>query len=154
LDLIDPLPLQDLSVSGDYHAFRKMVWRSLTSLEARDLVYEYFDAYRLVEIYLGQDTTYTRLRDLDSYGLVVIALGVSDLPNRMLPALMCQLLTQRKMTGRPTWVYTPKVGSALRAAYGNELTDLLSPIKPTVYEVAGTKTAPTGATSSDNFIGS
>jgi hypothetical protein len=117
-------------------------------------VYEYFDAYRLVEIYLGQDTTYTRLRDLDSSGLVVIALGVSDLPNRMLPALMCQLLTQRKMTGRSTWVYTPKIGSALRSAYGNELTDLLSPIKPTVYEVVGAKTAPTGAASSDNFIGS
>lgn len=145
LDTFQPLKLQDMTVNGDYHAFRKMVWRSLAHYEAVDLLYEYFDAYRLVEIYLGQDTTYTRVRDLDSSGLVVVALGVSDLPNRMLAPLMCQLLTQRKMAGLPTWVYTSKVGAPLRTTYGNELVDLLGDIKPDVSEVsfkAGKDTRP------------
>lgn len=132
LDKIKPLSLKDFTASGSYHSFRHMVWRSLSYYEAFDLLYEYMDAYRLVEIFLGQDTTYSRVRDLDVCGLVIVSLGVSDLPNRMLSPLMCQLLTQRKMEGLPTWVYTSKVGSPLRSAYGNELADLLGHIHASV----------------------
>lgn len=128
LDKQPPLPLKDLVIAGDYHAFRKTVWRSLSHYEASDLLYEYFDAYRLVEIFLGQDATYARVRDFDTFNLVIVALGVSDLPNRMLPSLMCQLLTLRKMSGKPTWVYTSKVGVALREAYGNDLSNMLQGI--------------------------
>lgn len=155
LDQRSPLELKDIVVNGLYHDFRKMVWRSLTHYEATDLRYEYFDAYRLVEIFLGQDTTYTRVRDLDVLGMVIIALGVSDLPNRMLAPLVCQLLTQRKMAGQPTWVYTAKVGSALRSTYGNELTDLLGEVSPDVYSIMGKSLIhkSTGA-KPGNFIGS
>lgn len=142
LDRLSPLPLKDLTISGEYHEFRKMAWRSLCHYEARDLRYEYMDAYRLVEIFLQQDSTYERVRDLDVCGLVIVALGVSDLPNRMLSPLMCQLLTQRKMSGQPTWVYSSKVGSNLRASYGNELVDLLGHIYARVSEVSGDSTQP------------
>lgn len=152
LEKAEPLPLKDLTVGGDYHEFRKMVWRSLCHYEAVDLRYDYFDAYRLVEIYLGQDADYARVRDLDSLGLVVVALGVSDLPNRMLAPLMCQLLTQRKMAGLPTWVYTAKAGSSLRTAYGNELTDLLGDIKMPVSQDSVIRHLKPGT--GVNFIGS
>lgn len=112
-----------------------MAWRSLTHYERSDLTYEFFDAYRLVEIFLGQDTVYTRVRDLDTVQLVIIALGVSDLPNRMLSPLMCQVLTQRRMNGQPTWVYTARIGTALRQAYDNSLSDLLGTVSPSVYDL-------------------
>jgi hypothetical protein len=126
---LPPLALQDITSNGDYHQFRRMVWRSLLSYEDRDLRYAYFDAYRLVEIYLDKDQEFSRVRDLEGFDLIVTAVGVSDLPNRMLAPLLCQLLTQRKMMGLPTWVYVAKTGGALRQAYGNELTDLLGDIK-------------------------
>lgn len=138
LNKIKPLPLKDITISGDYHTFRQMVWRSLSLYEADDLLYDYMDAYRLVEIFLNQDNTYSRVRDLGDLGLVVVVLGVSDLPNRMLAPLLCQLLTQRKMEGHPTWVYTSKMGASLRSTYGNELTDLLNPVVGSVLDLVGT----------------
>lgn len=150
-DNILPLTLKDFSCTGDYHAFRRMVWRSLNYYETVDLRYDYFDAYRLVEIYLGQDTEYGRVRDLDALGLVVTALGVSDLPNRMLAPLFCQLLTQRRMGGLPTWVYSSKTGSLLRSAYGNELADLLGTLRSSVYDF---DEKPTRLSTSEKFIGS
>lgn len=136
-DGLPPFPLKDLTVSGEYHDFRHHVWRSLAHYESRDLRYEFFDAYRLVEIFLGQDSDFSRVRDLELFSLVVVVLGVSDLPNRMLPPLVCQLLTQRRMAGNPTWLYTPKTGATLRQAYDNTLVDLLGTIYPTVYEAVG-----------------
>jgi hypothetical protein len=154
LDKYPPLELRDLTISGEYHAFRKMAWRSIAYYEAIDLRYDYFDAYRLVEIFLGQDTTYGRVRDLDDYGLVVLALGVSDLPNRMLAPLVCQLLTQRKMGGLATWVYTHQVGSSLRTTYGNALADLLGPICSDVYDVREKPKVVTSGRRDTSFIGS
>jgi len=139
LEVLSPVPLKDLSCTGEYHDFRKMVWRSLVYYSTLgDLRYEYIDAYRLVEIFLGQDSIYDRVRDLESLDLVVLVLGVSDVPNRMLPALVCQLLTLRKMSGHPTWVFSSKTGAPLRNAYGsNEMVDLLGDIKASVYELVG-----------------
>jgi len=94
--------------------------------EADDLTYDYIDAYRLVEVFLGQDLSYSRVRDLSIQGLMIIVLGVADAPNRMLPKLLCQLVTLRNMDGRPTWIYSPmSVGSKMRGIYGNELVDLM-----------------------------
>jgi hypothetical protein len=130
-----PLALKDLTVTGEYHDFRYMVWRSLAKyLAANELSYEYMDAYRLVEIFLGKDTLYDRVRDLESLQLLVLVLGVSDLPNRMLPALVCQILTLRKMSGLPTWTFVTRAGSQLRTAYSNEMADLLGVISPSVYD--------------------
>jgi hypothetical protein len=115
-----------------------MVWRSLIHyFSIGDLTYQYFDAYRLVEIFLGQDSTYDRIRDLADLDLAVMVIGVSDLPNRMLPSVVCQLLTLRKMSAKPTWTYVARAGAALRSSYSNEMTSLLEPISSSVYDLVG-----------------
>lgn len=122
----EPRPLKDWLSIGDYVWFRRTVWRSLVAYEHTGLRYLYDDAYRLVEIYLGNDPEISRLRDLEDYDLVVIVLGLADLPNRMLAPLVVQLLTQRRMAARPTWLYssTPR----LRERYGAELDDAVAPM--------------------------
>ncbi len=122
----EPFPWNDVNVFGTYDNFRLMVWRSLLAYEQRILRYDYMDASRLVEIYLSQDPEYTRVRDLEELDLFILLIGVADLPNKMLPALVFQILTSRFQLARPSWVFTPLKREQFRYAYGTELSDLLN----------------------------
>lgn len=121
-----PFPLEDFAVHGDYAQFCGQVWHSLLSYVSFDLHYQFIDAYRLVEIYLDQDVEFKKVRDLEPYDLVIVVIGISDLPNRMLPPLMCMLLQQRRMLGRPTWIYSSLKPSQFLDKYGRDLFSLLT----------------------------
>lgn len=115
--------LKDYLFVGEFNEFRYIVWASL--LKYPELTYEYMDAYRLVEIYLDQDSQYKRVRDLEDLDLVVIVLGVSDLPNKMLAPLLIQLLKQRKMLGKPTWTFSSYSKDRLCQIHGSDLAVVL-----------------------------
>jgi hypothetical protein len=134
-----PYRLDDITVFGAVDNFRMMVWRSLCAHVNNILKYEYLDAHRLVEIYLGQDPDYARIRDLEDLDLVVLLIGVSDPPNKMLPSLCAQLITGRRQLGKPTWIYTPFLTDRFRSIYGPELAELLGIPRVTVRDLANTR---------------
>lgn len=123
-DAVPPLPLRDLAATGEYHDFRYRVWRSV--LTYPDLLYDAFDAYRLVEIHFEKDAKYTSVRELIALDLLVLSLGLAELPNRFMGPLVVQVLTLRQQAGPPTWVHVPR-GLDVQQAYTKELADLLRP---------------------------
>lgn len=108
---------------GPYHDFRRMVWRSLRDFDG---VYEFMDAYRLIEIHFDRDETYASVRELARCHLLIIALGVSELPNNYLGPVVAQAITLRKNAALPTWVYSPMTLDRVRVVYTPELADLLT----------------------------
>lgn len=124
-----PLPFTDQLISGDYHAFRHWVWRSLLHYrDARQIaMYDYMDAYRLTEIEFERDELYGRIRDLQPLDLLVLTLGVADAPNRRLKDLVIQILTLRQTIAKPTWLYY-QYPDQLREAYSPQLADMLRPL--------------------------
>lgn len=131
-DQYPPYPLRDLTIGGvpagltpeETRHFRYMVWRSL--LQQREtLVYEYLDAYRLVDMQFERDPTYDNPRDLVVPDLVILILGVTEVPNKLLGPLVSQLVSMRRFEGKPTWVYTPMPLLRLREEYGWALADMI-----------------------------
>lgn len=106
---VEPWPLKDrLIIGGSYDEFRWQVWRSLLHyLQQRTLTYDYFDANRLCEIYFGRDgDEYKGVRELRKLDLLVLIVGVADLPNSYLPSLVHSVTRLRSMHGVPTWTYS------------------------------------------------
>jgi hypothetical protein len=99
-----PYPLDNVLVSTDFETFRNESWASL--LAHNEPIYDFIDSSRLVEIYLSQDPVYTRIRDLEELPILILGLGVAELPNKMLPHLISQVLTFRFYISMPTWVFT------------------------------------------------
>jgi hypothetical protein len=130
--------LADISVGGDWQDFNKfkaMVWRSLVAY--RDTAglrrYDYLDAYRLIDIYFEKDTDYETPRNLVQLDLLVLVLGLADVPNKLLPSLIVQALTLRRDAGRPTWVYAPYTRDRVNAVYGADVGMLIGEVSPVLY---------------------
>lgn len=120
-----PFPLTDLTFVGNYDEYRHRVWRSVLSYP--ELHYEFIDAYRIVEVHFERDPDYSSARDLTGFGLLSIALGIAELPNKFLGPLVVQVLTMRQHHGVPTWVYSPTPIEKVRDIYTNELATMLAP---------------------------
>lgn len=132
-DQVPPFPLQDLTVGGkwsDLQAFKFRAWRSLAPFRDRALRYDYMDAYRLVDIHFERDTDYEYLRQLVSLDLLVLVLGLADVPNKLLPSLIVQTLTLRRDAARPTWVFAPFSKPRVAENYGGGVADLLGDVSP------------------------
>lgn len=108
-----------------FELFTQIVWKSLLRVPNSELRYDFIEAYRLVEIYLQQDTTYDRVRDLEDLELLIICLGVSEPPNKMLGPLISQILTQRLNADLPTWVYCSGTLASIPERYGSEVKDVI-----------------------------
>lgn len=137
-DQVPPYPLRDLTVGGggvayaaeDMRHFRYMVWRSLL-VQSETLHYEYLEAYRVVDMQFGKDFTYDNPRDLVFPKLVILTIGLSELPNKMLAPLLVQVLTGRRFAGLPTWVFTPMPTVKVRDEFGWALAETLgTPVRP------------------------
>jgi hypothetical protein len=107
-----------------------MVWRSLVPHRERRLRYFYTDVYRLVDIYFEKDTDFENLRQLQQLELVVLALGLADVPNKLLPKLLLQVLTLRRDAGRPTWTFAPFSRSGVSEVYGPAVAEVLGEVHP------------------------
>jgi hypothetical protein len=133
-DTFAPYPLEDLTVGGtwsDLQTFKDMVWRSLVPLREAGIRYDYMDAFRLVDIHFERDETYGYVRQVANMHLLILVLGLADLPNSYFRPLLLQTLTLRRDAARPTWVFAPFTTSArLAEAYGRDVADLLDPLRP------------------------
>jgi hypothetical protein len=130
-----PFALEDMTVGGSWAAlapFKAMVWRSLAEMRDTRLRYDYVDAYRLVDIQFERDETYGSVRSLSDLDLLIFVLGLADVPNKMLPSLICQVLMLRKDAGRPTWVFSPFNRARVLDVYGSSVVDLVGDVLPVV----------------------
>lgn len=119
-------PLRDFSIHSNYDFFCDRAWMSLLSISHNcDLHYDFVEASRLVEIYLTQDSEYTRIRELEDLDLLILTLGVAEPPNKMLPSLVVQVVSQRTNLGKPTWIYSAVPLNSISSRYGDELACLL-----------------------------
>lgn len=122
-DTDPPWAPKDLVYVGDYTEWRHRVWRAVLHVSA---TYDYLDAYRLVEIHFGQDGTYQNVRELVPLGVLMVVLGLAELPNKFIGPTVCQVLTLRQHMAQPTWVYSPiGLTDQFRAVYGQELLTML-----------------------------
>lgn len=128
----EPFPMSDLTIGGSWNQFQPfkfMVWRSLAPHRDKGLRYDYIDAYRLVDIFFEHDTQYEFLRQLASLDLLIMVIGLADVPNKLLPALIAQVLTLRQDAGSPTWVFSPFSPTRLSEKYGPDVAELLGDVK-------------------------
>lgn len=111
-----------------------MAWRSLVAFRDTGLQYDYLDVYRLVDIYFERDGAdgYPSIRHVVSLDLLILVLGMADLPNKLLPSLLTQMLTLRRDKSHPTWVFAPFSSSRVREVYGSEVAELLGEVRPVV----------------------
>ncbi len=114
--------------------FKSMVWRSLTRFrDVPSFRYEYLDAYRLVDIFFNRDPgtpSYETPRELVDLELLIMVLGLADLPNKLLPGLIVQALTLRRDADLPTWVFAPFSRTKVHEVYGPDVATLLGDIGP------------------------
>lgn len=128
---------------GSFEAFKLMVWRSLSAYRERRLSYDYLDVYRLVDIFLSKDGEYDSVRPLVNLDIVILVLGLADLPNKLLPNIVVQFLSLRRDGYKPTWVFAPFTLGKVESVYGREVTGLLggayddSTLRDSVSSVAG-----------------
>lgn len=137
-DRYAPYPLSDLTIGGggfayasdDMRDFRFMVWRSLLK-QSETLHYEYLDAYRLIDMQFDRDTVYSNPRDLVQPDLVILTLGIVDMPNKMLGPIFVQVVSGRRHEGRPTWIYTPMPHVKVREEFGWAVAEVIGkPMRP------------------------
>jgi hypothetical protein len=133
------LPFKSALISGEFQTFRYRAWKTLVTLLREKPTFRclYTDAYRLVEVYFERDGEYQTIREMACapYDLIIVTLGISDVPNKLIGPLLIQLFTYRTENGLPTWVYIQNT-SRLRETYNSELGDLLLPLSL----VEGTRT--------------
>jgi hypothetical protein len=141
-----PYPLADLAVGGarDYlPLFKFRVWRSLSAYRDQGLRYDYMDAARFLDIFFDRDEDYPGgLRQVARLPLLVLVLGMADMPNKLQNPAIAQVLTLRRESALPTWVFAPFDGVRVRAQYGGEVADLVGPIRPVMAGVLVPETAP------------
>lgn len=130
LDSRPPFPLKDLVVReplSQLNAFKDMVWRSLADYRLSNLRYDYIDAFRVVDIFFEKDPEYQSIRDLAQLPLLVVVLGLGEVPNKMFPSLVSQLYFLRADAGKPTWTFLPHDNATVARVYGQQVLELLTP---------------------------
>jgi len=131
-DLLDSTELSTKSssniiIEGPLASIRKHVGRVLLDLiknPARSWLT--MDAYRLIEIFLGEDSRMANQSVAVETDLLLIMLGFADPPNKYLPELILQVLSRRELIRKPTWVIMGIPLNYVSAKYNSALQDRLS----------------------------
>lgn len=83
------------------------------------------DAYRLIEIFLDEDSEFDNQAPITETDLLIILLGFGDPRNRYLPELLIQVLSRRELTSKPTWVILGTTLDLTATKYSGEVHDRL-----------------------------
>lgn len=94
----------DTVIEGPLAGIRRHVGRVLLDMRERGEDWITLDAYRLIEIFLGEDQIHESQFAAINPDLLVLLLGFADPPNRYLPELILQVLARRELIRKPTWV--------------------------------------------------
>lgn len=112
---------RDNVFQGTLESIRQHVACVLLERAARNESWITIDAYRLIEIFLDQDTEHKTLGAVLDSDLLIMLLGFGDPRNRYLPELIVQALSRREVTMKPTWVILGTTVESLRVKYSDEV---------------------------------
>jgi hypothetical protein len=84
------------------------------------------DAYRLIEIFLGQDEEFETQAAVTDTDLLIMLLGFGDPRNKYLPELLLQTLNRRELIMRPTWIILGLPLDQLGIKYSTQVYDRVS----------------------------
>jgi len=94
----------DIVIEGPLASIRRHVGRVLLDAKDANKTWLTMDAYRLIEIFLGEDKEYQNQHAAIDTDMLILLLGFADPPNKYLPELLLQALSRRELIHRPTWV--------------------------------------------------
>lgn len=117
----------NIVIEGPLASIRRHVGRVLLDLRqnpARSWLT--MDAYRLIEIFLGEDSKMENQSVAVETDLFILMLGFADPPNKYLPELILQVLSRRELIRQPTWVILGIPLNYVSAKYNQALQDRLS----------------------------
>ena len=94
----------DIVIEGPLAGVRRHVGRVLLDMRGMGKTWLTMDAYRLIEIFLGEDKEFQNQHAAIDPDLLILLLGFADPPNKYLPELLLQTLSRRELLRSPTWV--------------------------------------------------
>jgi len=116
----------DIVIEGPLASIRRHVGRVLLDMRNNPAKsWLTMDAYRLIEIFLGEDREYQNQHAAIDPDLLILLLGFADPPNKYLPELLLQTLSRRELLRRPVWVIMGIPISAVAMKYNSVLYDRL-----------------------------
>lgn len=95
---------EDCVISGPLPSVKRHVARVLLDRATRNETWITMDAYRLIEIFLGQDSEFETQSAVTENDLLILLLGFGDPRNKYLPELLLQTLNRRELIMKPTWI--------------------------------------------------
>lgn len=119
----------DLVIEGPLASVRKHIARVLLNMKSKGETWLTLDAYRFLEIFLGEDKEHESQFEAIDPDLLVLLLGFADPRNKYLPELIMQVLARREMLHKPTWIVLNLPVDAVAAKYNSALGDRLTQIQ-------------------------
>lgn len=113
------------TIEGSLAGIRKHVGRVLLDLKKDGKTWLTLDAYRLLEIFLGEDPDIDNQHAAVSPDLLILLLGFADPRNRYLPELILQTLARRELVRLPTWVILGVPRETIATKYSSQLAERL-----------------------------
>lgn len=137
-EILDKTPLSaqatsNLLMEGPLIVVRKHVARVLLNMRSEGRTWITMDAYRLIEIFLGEDAEHDNQAAATNPDLLILLLGFADPRNKYLPELILQVMARRELSSLPTWVILGVPKGVLSTRYGSELDTKLTTFRPVVF---------------------
>ena len=101
---LDSKTSSDIVIEGPLASIRRHVGRILLDMKESGKTWLTMDAYRLIEIFLGEDREFQNQHAAIDPDIFILLLGFADPPNKYLPELLLQTLARRELLRSPTWV--------------------------------------------------
>ena len=117
-----------IRLEGSLEGVRRHVARVLLDKRGK-MTWLAMDAYRLIDIFLGEDKEYQTQVHATSVDLLLLLVGFADPPNRYLPELICQVLARRELEHRATWVILGMDPMRLSLKYNEQMATTVQSLK-------------------------
>lgn len=115
----------DLRIEGPIASVRPHVASALLGAMSQGLTTMSMDAYRLIDIFLEKDDELANSAPARDADLLVMMLGFGDPRNRYLPELVMQMINNRQLSMKPTWMIMGLPFNRVSHRYSQELADVL-----------------------------
>jgi hypothetical protein len=122
MDAVPPIPFTPLVQvhRGKWDTFRRMAWRTLTTMEPRGFSYDVIQASRLNDIEFNKEVGtvgYESLSHLADLHLLILLIKPATPTHKWVGYTIAHILDLRKTAGLPTWVFTFLTGNALAEVF-------------------------------------
>lgn len=108
-------------LEGPIASVKKHAARVLLGMRSKGKTWLTIDAYRLIDIFLGEDKEHDSQYEAIDPDLLILLLGFADPRNKYLPELVLQVLSRREMMNKPSWVILGIPRETVATKYSSEL---------------------------------